>query len=150
MRANGGVVFVTGGAGMTLDGQPIVSGTYSNMVTLTNAGNAFAGNGTGLTNVNAALLNGLPSSAFAPASGSANYIQNQNTGPQAASFNINGTATASALVVSNNAQVVGLFRSGSETGTSQGPLARWVGHTPHQQHGSHRRSSCCPQRFTSA
>ncbi len=110
VRANGGVVFVTGGAGMTLDGQPIVSGAYSNMVTLTNAGNAFAGNGTGLTNVNAALLNGLPSSAFAPASGSANYIQNQNVSPQVASFEISG-----------NAQVAGLFRSGSETGTLEAP-----------------------------
>ena len=110
VRANGGVVFVTGGAGMTLDGQPIVSGTYSNTVTLTNVGNTFAGNGTGLTNVNAALLNGLASSAFAPASGSANYIQNQNASPQVASFDISG-----------NAQVAGLFRSGSETGASDSP-----------------------------
>jgi hypothetical protein len=121
VRASGGVAFVTGGAGMTLDGQPIVSGTYSNAVILTNVNNTFAGNGAGLSNVNAALLNGLPSAAFAPASGSASYIQNQNAGPQAASFNINGTATASTLVVSNNAQVLGLIRSGSEVGTSQGP-----------------------------
>jgi hypothetical protein len=104
-RFTGGIVFVTAGAGITLDGQPILGGS----------------NGTSLTNVNAATLNGLSSGAFAPASGSANYIQNQTAAPQAASFNIGGTATASALVVSNNAQVVGLFRSGSETGTSQGP-----------------------------
>jgi hypothetical protein len=101
VRASGGVAFVTGGAGMTLDGQPIVSGIYSNTVILTNANNTFAGNGAGLSNVNAALLNGLPSSAF---------IQNQSAGPQAASFNINGTA-----------QVLGLIRSGSEVGTSNAP-----------------------------
>ena len=112
VRASGGVAFVTGGAGMTLDGQPLVSGTYSNTVILTNASNTFAGNGAGLSNVNAALLNGLPSAAF---------IQNQNAGPQAASFNINGTATTSTLVVSSNAQVLGLIRSGSEAGTSQPP-----------------------------
>ncbi len=110
VRANGGVVFVTGGAGMTLDGQPIVSGAYANSVTLTNSGNVFAGNGAGMTNVNAVTLNGLPASAFAPASGSTNYIQNQNTSPQVASFNI-----------SSNAQVAGLFRSGSESGTAQPP-----------------------------
>jgi hypothetical protein len=102
VRASGGVAFVTGGAGMTLDGQPIVSGSYSNTVVLTNANNSFAGNGAGLSNVNAALLNGLPSTGF---------IQNQSTGPQAASFNING-----------NAQVLGLIRSGSEAGTSQAPF----------------------------
>jgi hypothetical protein len=67
---------------------------------MTNAGNAFAGNGTGLTNVNAVLLNGLASSAFAPASGSTGYIQNQNAGPQSASLNISGSATVGGSVSS--------------------------------------------------
>jgi hypothetical protein len=97
VRAQGGARFVTGGAGMTLDGLPILSGS----------------NGGGLTNVNAALLNGLPASAFAAASGSTNYIQNQNAGPQAASFNIGGNATvggtaaANALVITNSIRFPG-------------------------------------------
>lgn len=160
-RFTGGVVFVTGGAGMTLDGQPILSGSvlggqlsgfysnavtianpgdffggdgsgllnlnasqltsgtvpagvfsgkYTNAVTMTNIGNIFAGNGAGLTAVNAATLSGLSSSSFAPASGSANYIQNQPGSPQSASFNINGNGTIS-----------GYLRLGSETNTASGP-----------------------------
>jgi len=150
-RFTGGVRFVTGGAGMTLDGLSILSGgvnagqlsgPYTNAVALTNAGNSFAGNGAGLTNVNAALLNGLPATAFAPASGSPNYIQNQNLGFQAASFQITGSATVSGAVagttliasnaivsgavtasslVASNAQFTGLIRSGSETGASNPP-----------------------------
>src|SRR5262249_27077669 len=60
-----------------------------------------------LTNVNAALFNGLTTNAFAPASGSTNYIQNQTLGIQNASFQISGsgllggTVSASALVASN-------------------------------------------------
>jgi hypothetical protein len=66
VRANGGVRFVTAGAGITLDGQPI-----------------------------------LGSSSFAPANGSANYIQNQTAVAQSASFNINGSMTATSLAVAN-------------------------------------------------
>jgi len=71
---------------------------------------SFAGNGNGLTNVNAATLDGLSASSFAAASGSANYIQNQTAGSQAAAFNIGGSA-----------QVSGLIRSGSESGTAEAP-----------------------------
>jgi len=39
-------------------------GTYSNAVTLNNAGNSFSGNGAGLTAVNAAALNGLNATNF--------------------------------------------------------------------------------------
>ncbi|MFZ0829313.1 MAG: hypothetical protein WAO02_18025 [Verrucomicrobiia bacterium] len=109
-RFTGGVVFQTAGAGMTLDGQSILTSGYGNPVTLNNAGNSFTGDGTGLANVNAATLNGFSSGAFAPASGSGNYIQNQTVSPQAASFNINGSA-----------QIAGLLRSGVETGTTEPP-----------------------------
>ena len=94
VRANGGVRLETAGAGVTVDGQAIFSGT----------------DGSALNNVNAATLNGSPASAFAPASGSANYIQNQSASPQAASLNISGTA-----------RVAGLLRSGVETGTAEAP-----------------------------
>lgn len=86
VRATGGVAFVTGGAGMTIDGQPILSSL----------------NGGSLTNVNAATLNGLSSSAFAAASGSANYVQNQNASPQIASFNISGNGTVGGTMTASN------------------------------------------------
>jgi hypothetical protein len=110
-RFTGGIRFVTAGAGMTLDGQSILSGIvnpgqlsgkYTNTLTLTNTGNIFAGNGTGLTNVNAALLNGLTTNAFAPASGSTNYIQNQSLGMQNASFQIGGSALIGGAVSASN------------------------------------------------
>ena len=102
-RFTGGIVFVTAGAGMTLDGQPILAGS----------------NGTGLTNVNAATLNGLSSGAFAAASGSPNYIQNQNAGPQNASLNISGNATVSGAVTANALTVSNSFRvAGAGIGTS--------------------------------
>ncbi len=45
-----------------------ISGTYNNAVTLNNSGNniagSFTGNGAGVTNVNAATLNGLPAAGF--------------------------------------------------------------------------------------
>ena len=109
-RFNGGIRLVTAGAGVTLDGQPILAGK----------------NGGILTNINATTLNGQPSTAYAAASGSANYIQNQSASQQSASFNINGNATVGNTVTANTliastAQVTGLFRSGSETGTANPP-----------------------------
>jgi trimeric autotransporter adhesin len=41
-----------------------LSGIYSGAVTLNNPGNSFAGNGAGVTNVNATALNGLNATAF--------------------------------------------------------------------------------------
>jgi hypothetical protein len=102
-RFNGGVRFVTSGAGMTVDEQPVLagsvgsgqlSGTYTNSVTFNNPADTFVGNGSGLTNVNAATLGGLPASAYAQ-------------------LNTNATF--------NNTRVTGLLRSGSETGTSEAP-----------------------------
>jgi len=65
----------------------------------------FAGNGGGLTNVNAATLAGQPASAFAPV----------------ASPTFTGVVTAPSLVA-GNAQFTGLLRSGSETNTSEAPV----------------------------
>jgi trimeric autotransporter adhesin len=48
-----------------------LSGAYSNEFNLTNAGNSFAGNGAGLANVNAAMLEGLTSAAFWRTNGNA-------------------------------------------------------------------------------
>lgn len=55
VRANGGVRFETGGAGMSLDSQPVVIGG-SNAVSLTNFANVLAGDGSGLTSLNASQL----------------------------------------------------------------------------------------------
>ncbi len=87
---NAGNAFSGSGAGLT--GIPFgnlsgtlsnaqFSGTYSNAVTLSNTSNVFYGSGANLTGV-------------APAMGSANYIQNQNTSPQhSANFDISGNGT---------------------------------------------------------
>ena len=103
-------------------GNSQLSGTYSSAVSLSNAGNAFAGSGAGLTGIPFANLSGTLASAqfsgtysnavtlsntsnnyygngsnltgLAPAMGSANYIQNQNTSPQhSANFDISGNGT---------------------------------------------------------
>jgi len=69
VRASGGVRFVTSGAGVTLDGQPILSGTVSSGQITDGASLTEIldddGPGSGL---NADLLDGLDSTAFAPAS----------------------------------------------------------------------------------
>jgi len=75
VRAGGGVRLVTGGAGMTLDGQPVLSGVVSDSqlsaniarlnapaaftgpVSFSNATGTFSGNGAGMTNVNLTSLN---------------------------------------------------------------------------------------------
>jgi hypothetical protein len=61
-RFTGGVRFVTGGAGLTLDGQPVLAGS----------------NGTGLTNVNATTLGGLAGSSFWKTTGNAGTIPGAN------------------------------------------------------------------------
>jgi hypothetical protein len=120
VRAQGGVRFETSGAGLTVDGQPVVagvvgtgqlSGPYVNAVTFNNPGNSFTGNGAGLANVDAATLGGLPASSFAKLNSSPTFT---------------GTVSASALAANNaqisgNAQITGVLRSGSETGTSELP-----------------------------
>jgi hypothetical protein len=72
------------GSGLTgVSASVLAAGTYSNALTLSNAGNSFTGNGSGLTNVaaataatatNALALGGLAPSAYAPATGSAVYL----------------------------------------------------------------------------
>lgn len=50
-------------------GSAQLGGFYANQVSFTNAGNSFAGNGSGLTSVNASSLNGLTPASFWRASG---------------------------------------------------------------------------------
>ena len=77
VRADGGVRFVTSGAGMTLDGEPVLAGTvgasqlsgsYTKAVTFDHGGNiftgSFSGNGASLSNVDASTLGGLAASNF--------------------------------------------------------------------------------------
>jgi hypothetical protein len=86
-RFGGGIVFQTAGAGMTLDGQPILagivpsgdlSGPYPNAVTFSNPGNSFSGNGSGLGGVNASTLNGVPSTGFWSTTGNAGTTPGAN------------------------------------------------------------------------
>ena len=62
------------------------TGTYSGAVTLTNSSNTFTGSGASLTNVNAATLDGLDSSAFL-----------QVAGP----FALNGSSTGAMISAQN-------------------------------------------------
>ncbi|HEV7925414.1 MAG TPA: tail fiber domain-containing protein [Verrucomicrobiae bacterium] len=71
-----------------------VSGTYANAVTFDNANNSFTGNGTGLTNVNAAQLDGLAASSFWQLSGNSgttagvNYVGTSDDQPM--ELHVNG------------------------------------------------------------
>jgi formylglycine-generating enzyme required for sulfatase activity len=56
VRASGGVRLVTGGAGLTVDGQPVLTNGASG-VTLAGS---FSGNGAGLTNIPASAVVGAP------------------------------------------------------------------------------------------
>ncbi len=85
------------GSGASLSGLNL-SGTYPNPVTLNNPANSFAGNGSGLVNVDAATLGGLASSAYAKLNSSPVF-----TGPVTAPG-----------VSAGNAQFTGLIRSGAE------------------------------------
>ncbi len=62
VRASGGVRFVTTGAGITLNSQPVLTAGSTNALTLNNPANAisgtFTGNGAGLTNLDAWRLGG--------------------------------------------------------------------------------------------
>ena len=190
VRAAGGVRFVTGGAGLTLDGRSLLAGSLSgnqftstNPVVLTNAANnlsgtfagSFSGNGSSLTSLNASQLAGGTVPLTALAGITSNQLDaatwfaatNRNGGNAALATNLvagisitnaaivnstyagngggltnvnavtlagqpvsafapvvnpafTGTVTAPTLVA-GNAQITGLLRSGSESGTSQAP-----------------------------
>jgi len=55
-----------------------LSGIYGGALNLTNAGNSFTGNGTGLTNVNAAALGGLAAAGFWQLGGNTNVPTGSN------------------------------------------------------------------------
>jgi hypothetical protein len=123
-RFTGGIVLETAGAGMTLDGQPVLagivpsgnlSGTYPNAVTFNNAGNSFSGNGSGLTGVNASTLGGISSAGFWSTTG------NAGTSPGA---NYLGTSDGQALLIKGS--FVGIGRSnpiGNEYFGVQAPVS---------------------------
>ena len=119
IRAGGGARFVTGGGGLTLDGQSVLagvvpssalSGGYSNALAFNNAGNtfvgSFTGNGAGLTNLNVsgggtntALLNA--NQTFAGANtfpNPANSFVGSHTGNGAGVTNLNAANLASGTV----------------------------------------------------
>jgi len=72
-----------------------LSGSYAGAVTFSNSANIFAGNGGGLTNVNAAMLGGLNANQFWKTTGNSNTV---------AGANFLGTADNSPLELSVNSQ----------------------------------------------
>ena len=96
VRASGGVRLVTSGAGMTLDGQPILSGTVSSGQITDGATLAEIldddGPGSGL---NADLLDGVDSTAFAPFSHDhfgESWVGSASTGLSVTNIAVGGTA----------------------------------------------------------
>jgi trimeric autotransporter adhesin len=71
-------------------GSSQLTGTYSNAVALSNGGNSFAGNGSGLTNV-----------PVAP--GSPSYVQNGTATQSGASFNVDGSGTVGGTLTGTGA-----------------------------------------------
>jgi hypothetical protein len=102
VRASGGVRFVTPGTGITLNGQPVLTASATNALTLTNAGNSisgtFSGNGAGLTNLNAWRLGGNAGT------GVANFLG--TTDNQALEIKVNG---ARAMRIEPNVAVPNLI-----------------------------------------
>ena len=90
VRTNGAVSFTTLSSRQSLTPTPyaitaetvvtggLPSGTYSSAINFNNSANSFAGNGGGLTNVNAATLNGLASSNFWKTAGNAGTTAGAN------------------------------------------------------------------------
>lgn len=109
---------LTGG---TLPGSRL-SGVYSLPLTLSNAGNSFSGSGSGLTNLNADLLDGLNSTAFLQAvpvpltlTGTSNtwLIQGENAATGAGAASIRGMATGP-----TGGTYGGYFENASTAGTA--------------------------------
>jgi hypothetical protein len=86
-----------------------ISGAYSNALNLSNTSNVI---NVSDPTVNSNAVNmGWALAQFAPIYGSANYIQDQNSLPQAADFYINGTGTV------NNLKVEGDFKGQAFAGS---------------------------------
>jgi hypothetical protein len=109
------------------------SGTYTSVLNLNNAGNSFAGNGTGLTNVNASLLNGLATSNFWQTTG--------NTGTSAGA-NFLGTKDGQDLVFKAN-NIEGLRLTTSQSLILQRP-SQYSDFSEHNGLGVYGNSSSLP------
>lgn len=81
-----------------------LTGTYTSAITLNNAGNAFTGNGAGLTGVNAAQLGGLAAGDFLRHDGSVTMTGGLNLGSNAllgvTTINASGSFTTTGNVTS--------------------------------------------------
>jgi trimeric autotransporter adhesin len=98
-----------------------LSGAYSNALTLSNASNSFTGNGSGVTNVNAATLGGIAAAGFATLG------SNAFTGDQTVTGNLilNGTVNGWQIVPYKSSSCT-IFGS-SATCTSANVLGGYTG-----------------------
>jgi Chaperone of endosialidase len=123
LNANGTINFATG---QTFPGVLNAANTFTASQTVkgTVTATAFSGSGAAVTNVNAALLNGLAASAFAQLGANANFGQvGIGTTTPAALLDVEGSAGASGISGSNATQalqVVGGKGGSAETGSGGG------------------------------
>jgi hypothetical protein len=136
VRAGGGVQFVTGGAGITIDGQPVLAGTIAQLVTNNEGGvhltGSFAGSASGLTNLQ---LSGVgPSGTFGLVPSQFSY--NESTYPVgtfadlAALADVNGDGLPDLISANDgdNSLTVytnvggGMFRYSATLGVGSGPF----------------------------
>ncbi len=110
LSSNGGNLY----GGLTLSG--VITSTAT-----TGTAPLVVASTTKVANLNADLLDGLDSTAFATASGSGSYIQN-GTSPQAASFNVTGTGTVGGLLTVGSALTTSLTPSATFNTSSTKPV----------------------------
>jgi hypothetical protein len=129
-------IFAEGGNAAGLTGTipaSSLSGNYGSAISLTNAGNSFSGNGSGLTGVNATALGGLTSSNFWQLSGNAGTRAGTNfvgtTDNQPLELHVNGfralrmEPTANSVNISNAVNFIG----GSSVNSASGVMGATIG-----------------------
>jgi hypothetical protein len=141
VRASGGVRFITWGAGMTLDGLPILAGTvgssqlggtYPNAVTFNNPGNSFSGSGANLTGLNAgALTSGTVADARLSSNVALRNAANTFTGNQVVNgrLGINASPAADLHVKGQGTNGMVLITPNTSDSRSQIMLSENVGGT---------------------
>src|SRR5450755_4489811 len=121
-KTNSGIQFFLDGSGNigaagAISGRQLVSNVASGTPPLQVASTTM------VPNLNASLLGGLAASAFAPAGGSASYIQNGTATQTGSSFNIDGNGTVGGILSGNAVNSATNFQIGAGAVLSVGSAA---------------------------